>query len=398
MCEVLGRLGRVITQEIHGLAHLGDRIRERLAGFTHQQTQQGRQASFHQIGCSAQASRACLGRGRLPDRPSRQGLGKGMIHGGRIGIRDMPDNVAMIRGIVHGPHHRFGCAVRHVSGSRTPIRRRPGQQGSGQRRKALLIRQIKTGRIDALRAEEIPWQGDLGMWRPDRLHALGLCDRIGDQIVDRDARVRDPVHEGCVGTIFEKTAHQIGEEGLMRPHGRVDAAWPVELVASDHLVIQRLTHAMKALELILAEVEVLARHGVDRRQRLGIMRRELRKHRVGHPQQLAGAGEIGQVGVKLAREDREAFEPIHLGTLDLAVPVGPLDQTDHQPVVRPPRKIDEEIEDVGRTLLIGLHDEANAVPASKLGCEAKRFEEVQRKLKAIRLLGVDIEADIVVAR
>jgi hypothetical protein len=56
------------------------------------------------------------------------------------------------------------------------------------------------------------------------------------------------------------------------------------------------------------------------------MRRELRIEAVVRAEQLAGAGEVGDVRRDLARVDRVASEAALLRALDLAVPVRALDQ------------------------------------------------------------------------
>ena len=86
----------------------------------------------------------------------------------------------------------------------------------------------------------------------------------------------------------------------MRADRRIDAARPVELVRPDDLLVQRLAHAVQALELVLAGIEILAGHGVDGGERLRVVGGELREGRVGRGQQLARAGEVGDVGVDAA--------------------------------------------------------------------------------------------------
>ena len=122
------------------------------------------------------------------------------------------------------------------------------------------------------------------------------------------------------------------------------------------------------------------------------------KDRVGRGQQLAGAGQVGDVGVDLAGEDREALQPLHLGALDLAVPVGALDQADHQPVAAAPRQVEEVVQHEGGALLVGLHHEADAVPARQLRREAQRLQQVERDLQPVGLLRVDVQADVVAPR
>ena len=138
---------------------------------------------------------------------------------------------------------------------------------------------------------------------------------------------------------------------------------------------------------------------MDGGQRLRVVGGELRKHRVGRRQQLARAGEVGDVGVDLAREDRETVEAVDLRALDLAVPIGALDQPDHQPVPRAAaRGRSSQSITNGAALLIGLDDEADAVPAGEVGIEAQRLQQVERQLQPVGFLGVDVEADVVAPR
>ena len=111
----------------------------------------------------------------------------------------------------------------------------------------------------------------------------------------------------------------------MRADRRIDAA--ARALGLAHRLVQRLAHAVQALEL--ETVAVLAGHLEDRRNGVRIVRGELRIDAVGHRQQLAGIGDVGDVGVGLAREHRIAGEAERLRPLDLGVPVGALDQPHH---------------------------------------------------------------------
>ena len=236
------------------------------------------------------------------------------------------------------------------------------------------------------------------MRRADRLQRQRLLDGIAQQGVERHLGIGDLVDERGVGAVLQQAAHQIGQKRLVRADRRVDAARPVELVRSHDLLVQRLAHAVQALELVLAGIKVLAGHGVDGGERERIVRGELRKRRVGRGQQPARAGEVGHVGMDAPREHRIAFQSVELGALDLAVPVGALDQPHHQPAMRAARQIDQPVDREERALLVGLHDEADAVPAFELGLEAEPLQEIERDLQPIGLLGIDVEPDVVVAR
>ena len=96
----------------------------------------------------------------------------------------------------------------------------------------------------------------------------------------------------------------------MRADRRVDAARPVELVAADHLLVERLAHAVQALEFVLAAIEIGAGEDEHGSERLRVVGGELRIDGVGRGEQLAGAGEVADVGVDLAGEHRKAVEAV----------------------------------------------------------------------------------------
>ncbi len=56
---------------------------------------------------------------------------------------------------------------------------------------------------------------------------------------------------------------------------------------------------------------------------------KLRENGIGGVQQFAGTGQIGHIGIAFAGIHRVAFQAIHLGALDFAVPVSAFNQADH---------------------------------------------------------------------
>ena len=116
---------------------------------------------------------------------------------------------------------------------------------------------------------------------------------------------------------------------------------------------------------------------IDRGQRLRIMGGKLREDHIRIGQQLAGAGNIGNVGVDFARIDRKLVQTIYLGALDFRIPIGPLHKTHHHTVIGTTGKINDEIKHERAALAIGLHHEADTFPACKGRIEAKLFEKVQ---------------------
>ena len=74
-------------------------------------------------------------------------------------------------------------------------------------------------------------------------------DRVGDDLVDRFVLVDDAVDERGVGAVFQEPPHQIGEQILVAADRRIDPARKVHLVGADDFAIERLAHAVQALEL-----------------------------------------------------------------------------------------------------------------------------------------------------
>ena len=173
------------------------------------------------------------------------------------------------------------------------------------------------------------------------MRGCGLIDmlaharhRIGDQLVDRRRLVDDAVDERGVGAVLQQPPHQIGQQILVAADRRIDArgACPACPAPTTSLV-ERLAHAVQALEL---EVAAVARHLQHGRERVGVVGRELRIEGArGSASSLLRAGEIGDIGRGLAREHGIARQAALLAPLDLAVPIGALDQPHHQPPLVP---------------------------------------------------------------
>src|SRR6185437_6779964 len=93
----------------------------------------------------------------------------------------------------------------------------------------------------------------------------------------RRALVDQAIDEGSIGAVFEEPTHEIGEQILMPADRRVDAARELRRTEADDLVVERLAHAVEALEFEIALRPGEVEHRGDR---MRIMRRELRKERI----------------------------------------------------------------------------------------------------------------------
>ena len=92
------------------------------------------------------------------------------------------------------------------------------------------------------------------------------------------------------------------------------------------LVIEQFAHAVQALHLEVGLPADLDHRG----QRVGVVGGELGEQGVRCAAELGGAGDVGEVRRRLAREHRILLESADLGALDLGVPIGALDEADHE--------------------------------------------------------------------
>ena len=245
-------------------------------------------------------------------------------------------------------------------------------------------------------------QENLGRPRQPPQHGaavpLGLDagHRVPDDLGDRRLLVGQPMHEGGVGAVLQEPPHQVRHQVLVRPHRRIDAAGGARpAVAADHLLVERLAHAMQPLEL---EGPGGGGSNADGGNRQRVMRGELRDecHRLG--EQEPHAGEPGDIGVPLARQHRIVGKAALLRPLDLAVPVGALDEAHGDRLARLCRQPAQPAQHRDGPPAVGLHREAEAGPALEGRIAEGRREQVERQVEAVLLLGIDGEPDSAAAR
>ena len=155
--------------------------------------------------------------------------------------------------------------------------------------------------------------------------------------------------------------------------------------------MERLAHAVKALELIIL---VVAGHRLNHGGGEGVVGRELWKEDVDIVEKLPRTGEITHIGQHFAGEDGIAFKPHHLRALDFRIPVGALDEAHHDPPPGLAGKRRKPVEHMRRPALVSLHYDAKSVPSGKGRVAHQHFDDVQGKVEAIRLFRVDIKAHI----
>jgi hypothetical protein len=162
------------------------------------------------------------------------------------------------------------------------------------------------------------------------------------------------------------------------------------------LAVNILAHAVEALEF---KWDVPGKH-LDCTHGVSVMRGECRIDRIGCSEQSGSAGKIGDIGRDFAGKDRKIAISADLAGLDFAVPIGALDQPDHDPAIVPPGQPDDPVSQRNGALLIGLKRQTKALPA---GAEQglighQRFDDIHRQFQPLSLFGVNREVDIGIAR
>ncbi len=158
-----------------------------------------------------------------------------------------------------------------------------------------------------------------------------------------------------------------------------------EPLVADHLVMQRLAHAVQALELEGGS----AAGNVRRGDGVGVVRGELRIERLLVAEQQPHAGEERHVGVQLAREHRIVGERTLLRPLDLAVPVGALDEPHRDALVAALGETPQPAQRRNGALAVRLHGDAEAAPVVERRIVEGGGENLQRRVETVLLLRVD---------
>ena len=171
---------------------------------------------------------------------------------------------------------------------------------------------------------------------------------------------------------------------------RVNAARPAQLVRVDHLRVKLLTHSVQPLELVFTAGSCVVQHA---RQRMRVVRRELRVQDFTGRQCLPGAGEVGNIRMTLARKYRVTFEAQLLAVLDFSIPVGPFDEAHRNTPSRLFAERLKEPDDFGRTSLIRLDSDPEAIISTEFCAAHDLRKHLQRNLEPICFFRVNRECD-----
>ena len=296
--------------------------------------------------------------------------------------------------VIDGARHRLLTAA----GLQLPPDQRPALQplfaqrtgGGGQALAIAPHRQVAAERVASALAVHVTGQGDL------RVRAgVGLRrrHRIADHQLRGHAVVEQGVHEGGVGPVLQQPTHQVGQQVLVAPHGRIGPQHHVVAEAGVGRAVERLAHAVQPL--VLHPHAGLRRHVAHGRQRMGVVGGELRIERRRGVDERLGRHQIGQVGGRLGGVDRIARPPGHLGALDLGVPVGALHQAHHDAAATGAGEVRHAPDHLHRALLVGLDHQAQPGPVSELVLVRQPLQQFQRQHQPVRLLRVQGEVQVV---
>ena len=302
--KILLRAGGVVAQEVHGLAHLGQRIGNGLARLADAQRHQLAAMGFEPIGGTAQAGRACCRGCGIPGGKARCGAVERRLRdagsGNSIDFRDGANDLLAPRGIGNSATR----ARKRIPGHQRLGHMCPGAQGvclAPELLQHLRVGQIQSHGIHALLAKQAGWIRYQGVGNPGRL--FHLRNRIAGDIRHRQALIDNAIDERGIGAVFQQSPHQVGQQLGMRTHGRVDAAGRSRRLPLHQLLVKIMPHAMQALELEGSRISLGQGQHIGHGVRIvgGELRMNQRGVRFHQP---ARAGQIRNIRIYLAGEHR----------------------------------------------------------------------------------------------
>src|SRR5205807_1916432 len=128
-----------------------------------------------------------------------------------------------------------------------------------------------------------------------------------------------------IGAVFQEAPHEISEQVAVAADGGVDADGGRWMIRA-YKIVKHFAHAMQALELVASNSAGFLDYA---RHRQRIVSGELRINARAGCEQLARADGIAEIGHRLAGEYGIIRQPALLRALDLGVPIGALDQAQH---------------------------------------------------------------------
>ena len=261
-----------------------------------------------------------------------------------------------------------------------------------QRVEACAVAEFDAGGVAPLRRIEVARQRNLRIARTARIPDPVL--RTPEDGGNRYRGIGGNRHERGIRAILQQPADQISQQIAVAADRRVHPARRRGIVGQ-HEIVEHLSHAVQALELVpfhAAGILDHARHGER------VVGGELRIEPRAGREQFARAGDVAEVGHRLAGKHRIVGEPALLGALDLGVPIRALDQSHHEAATEPARGLIEPIDHCRSALEIGLHRQAETVPAAQRGVGQHGCDHVEGEFEPVGLLRVHGEIDVMLAR
>ena len=217
--EVARDFRAVIAQEVDGLAHVAERVRQRLAGFAADQPGKPRRIGFKQRGRAGEDLRA-IGRG--PRRPFRRRAQRRRSQAASTSAAPASTTPPTTSRVSAGLRISRAAALAACA-----CGREARLQGFAEFRQMGFVAEIEPRGIRAFGLEEIARQRDARMRRADRRQRARRRDGVLDQRLDGNLRVGDAIDERGVGAVLQQPAHEIGEQRVVRADRRIDAARPI---------------------------------------------------------------------------------------------------------------------------------------------------------------------------
>ena len=217
----------VVAEEIDCLAHLRNSIGEGFAGFAADQAHQYGHTLFHRIGGAPETGGPVLRRASSPGISAASSCGECVVDVVRLCRRaPAPRCRRWSEGL------RTGCAMRRLAPRRgygRPANRRTLDEPSAEQRQLIFIAQVEARPSLAASSIEMTRQRDLSCDESEGFDGSRHRHRVGNQLVDgyRSSAMR--LTKERISAVLQQTPHQIGEQCLMRPNGRIDSAGPVKL-------------------------------------------------------------------------------------------------------------------------------------------------------------------------
>ena len=156
----------------------------------------------------------------------------------------------------------------------------------------------------------------------------------------------------------------------MVANGRINSTWDTEFIfinMTNHLFIQGFAHAMQTLKFVLTDV-VFFRicHFINRGKGLRIVGRKLWVNQFRCSQELFSTCNIRQICMHFTCENRVVRHAIHLCFFNFAVPISTFYKANHQAFCTAFCKVNDIINHIEATFLIGLDDKTDAFPICQL--------------------------------